>query len=137
MKHLLNFPSLKMAFHNCYHINDVSRSQSIFSIFTGLSYEYTDKGITIQCLCPGPVETDMIRGLMKGEEKQMSMSWMIPEVSKYTASAMRTLGFSFHTMGYWTHSLISTILPQPHLSVLKMANEKRVLKQISEKEKNS
>ena len=74
---------------------------------------------------------------MKGEEKQMSMSWMIPEVSKYTASAMRTLGFSFHTMGYWTHSLISTILPQPHLSLLKIANKKRVLMQISEKEKNS
>ena len=36
--------------------------------------------------------TDMIKGLMKGEEKSRGMSWMIPEVSKYTASAMRTLG---------------------------------------------
>ena len=126
-----------MKFHNCHHINYVLRCQSIFFfIYIGLSYEYSDKGITIQCLCPGPVETDMIRGLMKGQEKEMSMSWMIPEVSKYTASAMRTLGFSFHTMGYWTHSLLSTIFPQPHLSLLKMANEKRVLQQLSEKEKN-
>ena len=40
----------------------------IFQIwnFSGLDYEYSGKGITIQCLCPGPVATDMVSGILKG-----------------------------------------------------------------------
>ena len=34
--------------------------------FSGLDYEYSGKGITIQCLCPGPVATDMVSGILKG-----------------------------------------------------------------------
>ena len=31
-----------------------------------MDYEYSGKGITVQCLCPGPVATDMVRGILKG-----------------------------------------------------------------------
>ena len=34
--------------------------------FSGLDYEYSGKGITVQCLCPGPVATDMVSGILKG-----------------------------------------------------------------------
>merc|ERR1711976_780209 len=54
----------------------------------GVAYEYSDKGITVQCLCPGPVLTDMVRDILKGDEKQP----FIPEVKSYTATAIKTLG---------------------------------------------
>ena len=39
---------------------------SYFWNFSGLDYEYSAKGITVQCLCPGPVATDMVSGILKG-----------------------------------------------------------------------
>ena len=58
----------------------------------GAAYEYSDKGITVQCMCPGPVGTDMITEILKGDEKQMAMLGLIPDVKTYTESAMKTLG---------------------------------------------
>ena len=43
-------------------------------------------------MCPGPVGTDMITEILKGDEKQMAMLGLIPDVKTYTASAMKTLG---------------------------------------------
>merc|ERR1712156_954280 len=58
----------------------------------GIAYEYSDKGITVQCVCPGPVRTDMLDGIFKDEVQDFGA--MAPNVDVYTAQAMSTLGFS-------------------------------------------
>merc|ERR1712156_39434 len=58
----------------------------------GVAYEYSDKGITVQCVCPGPVATDMLDGIFKDEVQDFGA--MAPNVDVYTAQAMSTLGFS-------------------------------------------
>jgi len=73
----------------------------------GLSYECSDKGITVQCVCPGPVLTDMLEVIAKDEVNNASTKLFIPDANAYTAQAMSTLGFSYHTTGYWKHGFWS------------------------------
>ena len=96
-----------------------------------MAYEYSDKGITVQCMCPGPVLTDMVRDILKGDEKQP----FIPEVKSYTATAIKTLGFTYHTTGNWIHSLMSQlgIFYSPFLNHL--SGKHNMLKQKSQKHK--
>jgi len=73
----------------------------------GLSYECSDKGITVQCVCPGPVLTDMLEVIAKDEVNSASTKLFIPDAKTYTAQAMSTLGFSYQTTGYWKHGFWS------------------------------
>lgn len=73
-------------------------------ISQGLSYECQDFGITVQCIYPGPVLTDMLTSTF---EDQKGPNFLIPTSDAYAASALRTLGFSNGTTGYWSHALLS------------------------------
>ena len=70
----------------------------------GLAYEYSDKGITVQCVCPGPVLTDMLTAVAADDVNNVTTTILIPDVNVYTAQAMSTLGFSYQTTGYWKHA---------------------------------
>ena len=76
------------------------------SLLSGLAYEYAQKGITIQSVCPGPVRTDMLHSIFKEKLENPGIKFFAPNVQTYTASAMRTLGFSSHTTGYWKHAIL-------------------------------
>ena len=99
-----------------------------------MAYEYSDKGITVQCMCPGPVATDMIRDILKGEEKSVLADLMIPEVKSYTATAMKTLGFTYHTTGNKRHALLYQLgLMSTNLTLSNMSSKYNMLKQKSQK----
>lgn len=70
----------------------------------GLSYECQDAGITVQCIYPGPVLTDMLTSTF---EDQKDANFFIPSSDAYAASALRTLGFTNGSTGYWSHALLS------------------------------
>lgn len=70
----------------------------------GLQQEYASKNITIQCLVPGAVNTDMLTMI---DNDQVAPG--IPSPDAYAACAIRTLGFSNYTCGYWSHSLQSIL----------------------------
>ena len=76
------------------------------SLLSGLAYEYAQKGITIQSVCPGPVRTDMLHSIFKEKLENPGFKFFAPNAQTYTASAMRTLGFSSHTTGYWKHAIL-------------------------------
>ena len=65
-----------------------------------LQAEYAHKNITIQCLTPGGVTTDMLDQVTTLKSNMVS-----PE--DYASSAIRTLGVSSYTCGHWMSSLQS------------------------------
>jgi len=70
----------------------------------GLAYECNDKGVLIQCVCPGPVFTDMLTKLIITKDKPYAV---MPTSEVFAKQALNTLGFSaYRTAGYWAHSLI-------------------------------
>lgn len=64
----------------------------------GLSAEYSDKGIVIQCLMPFYVTTKM--------SKLRKSSAMVPTPTAYVQSALSNLGISSCTHGYWSHNFL-------------------------------
>ncbi|XP_025087589.1 inactive hydroxysteroid dehydrogenase-like protein 1 [Pomacea canaliculata] len=67
----------------------------------GLEYEYKDSGITVQCLMPFYVATQMT-----SFSKTLSRtSFFIPSAPTFARSAIRTLGYSSRTTGYFPHTL--------------------------------
>ena len=75
--------------------------------------------------------TDMLTGIFKDEVKEFGA--MAPDVNVYTAQAMSTLGFSFHTAGYWKHGFFSLLTS---LTLAKLGNKRLMMKNL-EKEKNA
>lgn len=65
---------------------------------TDLSAEYSKYGITVQCLLPGYVATNM--------SKIRAETWMAPFPLKYVTEAMKTIGVRERTTGYFPHSLM-------------------------------
>ena len=76
----------------------------VTSFSRGLQQEYASKNITIQCLVPGAVNTDMLSMI---DNDQVTPG--VPSPDAYASSALRTLGFSNYTCGHWLHSLQSTL----------------------------
>ena len=72
----------------------------------GLQTEYASKGITVQTICPSYICTSMV----SFSDKLSKPSFFVPSPDDFAASAIRTLGFSSYTTGYWTHSL-QTLFP--------------------------
>lgn len=60
--------------------------------------EYEKDGITIQCLCPGYVATNM--------SKIKRSTWMAPSPAKYVDEAIATIGVREKTSGYFPHTLL-------------------------------
>ncbi|KAG5880525.1 hypothetical protein JTB14_014118 [Gonioctena quinquepunctata] len=67
-----------------------------------LSTEYSKSGITVQCLLPGYVATNMT--------KIRSSTWMAPSPLKYVYEAMKTIGVKEKTTGYFPHTLLVAVI---------------------------
>ncbi|XP_073438019.1 hydroxysteroid dehydrogenase-like protein 1 isoform X2 [Dendrobates tinctorius] len=77
-------------------------SKAFMDSFTqALHYEYSSQGIFIQSLTPGFVVTKMT-GFAEILRKK---SLFVPLASEYARSAVRTIGVSLRTTGYWSHSI--------------------------------
>jgi 17beta-estradiol 17-dehydrogenase / very-long-chain 3-oxoacyl-CoA reductase len=81
-----------------------------------LSAEYENQGIIIQSVLPGPVATNMT--------KIETGSLIIPTPKDYVESALKTVGFSEFTAGYWTHTVlqftaqfVNFLLPSAYLFI--------------------
>ncbi|GAB1601706.1 very-long-chain 3-oxoacyl-CoA reductase-B-like [Argonauta hians] len=76
----------------------------------GLSSEYSDKGVIVQCVMPFYVTTKM--------SKIRKSSLMIPTPKSYVKSALTALGMSTSTHGYLTHNLLGWIVQKVPTSLL-------------------
>ncbi|KAK9889061.1 hypothetical protein WA026_004337 [Henosepilachna vigintioctopunctata] len=65
-----------------------------------LATEYSKDGLVIQCTTPGYVATNL--------SKIRSSSWMAPSPTTYVENALKTVGVSESTTGYFPHSLLSS-----------------------------
>lgn len=65
-----------------------------------LAIEYSKNGIIIQSVLPGPVATNM--------SKIRKPNWMACSARHFVDSALRTVGISRHTTGFFSHSLLQT-----------------------------
>ena len=73
---------------------------------TGLAYECNDKGVLIQCVCPGAVFTDMLTKIISKKDLPKP-SFFAPTPETFAKQALNTLGFSsYRTGGYWFHALL-------------------------------
>ncbi len=66
-----------------------------------LAYEYRPKGVIVQCLLPFYVATRMTQY----SETLSNPSLFIPTATTYARHALKTLGWSTRTTGYWPHTL--------------------------------
>ncbi|KAK6972969.1 Inactive hydroxysteroid dehydrogenase-like protein 1 [Biomphalaria glabrata] len=67
----------------------------------GLAYEYRNSGVVFQCLIPFYTATRMTGY----SERLSNTSVMIPDAARYAKSAVKTLGRSACTTGYFPHTL--------------------------------
>ena len=74
---------------------------------TTLHQEYARKGITVQCIHPGFVVSNMSRDLIPDNMP----AFMAPEADKFVRSCLGRLGISSVTAGYWAHDLIWALPP--------------------------
>lgn len=70
-----------------------------------LHQEYERKGITVQCVHPGPVVSNMSRDLLP----EKLPKFLAPEADIFVGSCMKRLGTCSVTAGYWAHDLIWTL----------------------------
>ena len=97
--------------------NIYAASKAFVDFFTrALASECQEKGITVQCVYPGPVMTDMYQAL----DYEAKASLWSPSPQSYTRQAVRTLGFARCTNGYWTHSIMdwSLFFGSPTLTMM-------------------
>lgn len=64
----------------------------------GLEYEYRDSGVTIQCILPGYVVSNM--------SQIQTPSVMAPLPETFVASTLTRLGIDSRTTGYWGHDIL-------------------------------
>ena len=94
---------------------------------TGLAYECNDKGVLIQCVCPGAVFTDMLTKII-GKKDLPKPSIFAPTPETFAKQALNTLGFSScRTAGYWAHSLLIKSGILEHTGMAKKNNQKHML----------
>ncbi|XP_034943950.1 very-long-chain 3-oxoacyl-CoA reductase isoform X3 [Chelonus insularis] len=67
-----------------------------------LAAEAAPRGVTIQCVLPGPVATKM--------SKIKRATWMAPTPEKFVESTLKTVGIESRTTGYPPHCLIIGIV---------------------------
>ncbi|XP_045481814.1 very-long-chain 3-oxoacyl-CoA reductase-like [Harmonia axyridis] len=67
-----------------------------------LATEYQKDGLIIQCVCPGYVATNL--------SKIKNSTWMAPSPREFVESAMKTVGVTDITTGYFPHSLMNAVI---------------------------
>lgn len=84
----------------CFTLSD---SQAFVDKFSeDLSTEYSSQGIIVQSVLPGFVATNMTR------LKRTSI--LTPSADAFVAAAIRTIGYSRHTTGYFPHAIMKLII---------------------------
>ncbi|KAM8945933.1 inactive hydroxysteroid dehydrogenase-like protein 1 [Pelodytes ibericus] len=85
------------------HVSVYSASKAFLDYFSqALHYEYASKGIFIQSLLPFFVATNMISQLNSFLIRE---SLLVPSAKDYGRQAVRTIGVSRRTTGYWSHAI--------------------------------
>ncbi|EZA54209.1 hypothetical protein DMN91_000211 [Ooceraea biroi] len=95
---LINVSSLAAAIPSPY-LSVYSASKAyIIKLSADLATEAAPRGVTVQCVLPGPVATKM--------SKIKRATWMAPTPEKFVEATLKTVGIESHTTGYPPHSLI-------------------------------
>ena len=97
----------------------------------GLQNEYSSKNITIQTVCPSYVCTSMT----SFSSILNKPSIFVPSPENFTSSAIRTLGFSDYTTGFWSHG-IQTLLPLTYMPKIVLWMNKRFREEALENNKS-
>ncbi|KAK0178948.1 hypothetical protein PV327_007785 [Microctonus hyperodae] len=71
-----------------------------------LAVEYEKSGVTIQCLCPASISTNI--------SDTVSDGWITPHPKKYVESAIATIGKDNITTGYFSHTILIGFLKLVH-----------------------
>ncbi|XP_037026855.1 very-long-chain 3-oxoacyl-CoA reductase [Bradysia coprophila] len=79
-----------------------------------LATEYGKKGITVQSVLPGFVATNM--------SKIRKPTWMAPSADRFVESALKTIGISRHTTGYYPHAIMQLVINGMHALFPETAN---------------
>jgi 17beta-estradiol 17-dehydrogenase / very-long-chain 3-oxoacyl-CoA reductase len=96
---IINLSSIVMVYPNP-SVTVYSASKAFISKFSqDLSAEYKHRGIIVQSLIPGPVA-------LTNMPKIRRASTLIPSANDYVKSALKTVGFSDFTTGYWAHTIL-------------------------------
>lgn len=104
---------------NVYFIHII---QAFVDKFTeDLSIEYGKRGIIVQSVLPGFVCSNM--------SKIKKPTWLAPSADLYVKSALRTVGISRHTTGYYPHAIMQLVINTMQSLLPETAN-KMVLKQM-------
>jgi len=96
------------------YFTQYSATKHYLSAMTGgLQAELAHTNLVIQQIDPGQLDTNMARDLIPMDNIQA------PKPDRFVGSAIRTLGWTDRTGGWWFHSLhrlVSSLLPSPLLS---------------------
>ena len=96
---VINLSSLSAAFPTPL-LSVYAASKSYVDLFTqGLAKEYASKGITVQCILPGHVVSNM------SKIKRPSLNVPTPEI--FVSSALSRLGIDGRSCGYWAHDVMN------------------------------
>lgn len=95
---LINIGSLASMMPGHYLTIYTASKAYVDKLSENLAAEAAPKGVTVQCVQPGPVATRMT--------KLKRTSWMAPGPEKFVESALRTVGIESRTTGYLPHCLI-------------------------------
>ncbi|XP_046742553.1 very-long-chain 3-oxoacyl-CoA reductase-like [Diprion similis] len=95
---IINISSMSAAIPNPY-LSVYSASKSyVDKLSADLAVEAAPRGVTVQCVLPGPVATKM--------SKIRRSTWMAPSPEKFVESSLKTVGIESRTTGYFPHSLL-------------------------------
>lgn len=70
----------------------------VVKLSADLAAEAEPKGVTVQCIIPGPVATKM--------SKIKKPTWMAPSPEKFVDSTLKTIGIELCTTGYAPHAIM-------------------------------
>ncbi|XP_015520124.1 very-long-chain 3-oxoacyl-CoA reductase [Neodiprion pinetum] len=95
---IINISSTSAAIPSPY-LSVYSASKSyVDKLSADLAVEAAPRGVTVQCVLPGPVATKM--------SKIRRSTWMAPSAEKFVESLLKTVGIESRTTGYFPHSLL-------------------------------
>ncbi|EFN85483.1 very-long-chain 3-oxoacyl-CoA reductase [Harpegnathos saltator] len=95
---VINVSSMAAAIPSPYLSVYAASKAYINKLSADLAAEAGPRGITVQCVLPGPVATKMSR--------IKRSTWMAPTPEKFVEASLKTVGIESHTTGYPPHSLM-------------------------------
>ncbi|XP_050459228.1 very-long-chain 3-oxoacyl-CoA reductase-like [Cataglyphis hispanica] len=99
---LINISSTTAAIPSPYLSVYAASKAYVDKLSADLAAEAAPRGVTVQCILPGPVATKM--------SKIKKPTWMAPTPEKFVEATLRTVGIESRTTGYPPHSLIIGVI---------------------------